>query len=138
VNSSELAVNGVGAALLMRVTCLGVVVVYNQAVFEVASKIDTTAAKGRGEGEKGERSLHPTTGNAGAAGAEGEGVADVGEHRELRPITRRDVLSAAMYNVHCGAANAVPTRVHFENIYRAAALSALRKTKFQVTDLNVA
>lgn len=50
------------------------------------------------------------------------------------PITRRNILQTIEYNLECSFARAVPERIHFENITRAAALRVFKKENFQMLD----
>jgi hypothetical protein len=54
---------------------------------------------------------------------------------KLIKITRRDILSLASRNQTHGSDDAVPDRVHFENMRRASYLEGLKKLNFQFTSL---
>eukprot|EP01032_Pedospumella_encystans_P007952 gene7952-9482_t len=53
---------------------------------------------------------------------------------KIIPITRRNILQTIEYNLECGFANAVPERIHFENITRAAALKVFKQENFTMID----
>lgn len=58
------------------------------------------------------------------------------QDEEPLTLSRRDIISIAIYNSECGAHNTISERTHFENIIRATALRKLKKENFVTMPLS--
>jgi hypothetical protein len=59
---------------------------------------------------------------------------DESQNRIQVPMTRREIIEIASYNMFCGGMGTVSDRIHFENLVRAQTLSYLKKESFVFHD----
>ena len=64
----------------------------------------------------------------------GRFTTDANQNQIQVPMTRRELIEMALYNMLCGEMGAVSDRIHFENLNRAQTLSYLKQQNFVFHD----